>query len=157
MNTRRRAARLTAVLVTGLAVLGLASGCAPELDARGDMIESSRLERLQPGVQKKDDVAQLLGSPSSTAVFDDETWYYIADVEQRYSIFDRDIAERQVVTLRFDSSGVLREIDAHGLERGREVDLVARETPSFGQSPDLIQQVMGNLGRFNRDAAPKGR
>jgi outer membrane protein assembly factor BamE (lipoprotein component of BamABCDE complex) len=123
----------------------------------GDLIESDRLARLQPGVQKKDDVAQILGSPSSTGVFGDETWYYIADVEERYSVFDRETIERQVVTLRFDQEGVLREMDLHGLDRGREVDLVERETPSYGESPDFLQQVIGNLGRFNKGAQPERR
>ena len=82
-------------------------------------------------------------------MFDDERWYYISDVVETRSIFEREVKERQVITVQFDSRGVVSGVDDFGLERGREVDLVARETPSFGKSVDFLSQVMGNLGRFN--------
>ena len=56
-----------------------------------------------------------------------------------------------MVTVRFDEQGVVKEVDMFGLERGREVELVERETPSFGESMNLMDQFMGNLGRFNQD------
>ncbi len=150
-TVRRPALRLAAVTLAALWSVALASGCSPELDTHGEVIEPDRLAQLQPGVQKKDDVAQILGSPSSTAVFDDEIWYYISDVVERYSVFDTVIKQRQVLTLHFDNDGVLTSLEEHGLDRGREIDLVERETPSFGESPNFVQQVIGNLGRFNKD------
>jgi outer membrane protein assembly factor BamE (lipoprotein component of BamABCDE complex) len=77
-------------------------------------------------------------------------------VETR-SIFDRQVKERHVVTIRFNGEGIVSEVDDFGLERGREVELVERETPSFGESVNLLSQVMGNLGRFNREAQPPRR
>ena len=130
-------------------VCALTAACTAELDTHGDHVEAGRLAQIRPGVQTREDVAQLLGSPSSRSVFDDERWYYISDVVETRSIFEREVKERQVITVRFDSRGVVSGVDDFGLERGREVDLVARETPSFGESVDFLSQVMGNLGRFN--------
>jgi outer membrane protein assembly factor BamE (lipoprotein component of BamABCDE complex) len=129
----------------------LLAGCSAQIDSHGEHLEENRLALVRPGAQNRDDVARLLGSPSSTSPFGDETWYYISDVVETRSIFDREVTERQVVTIRFDPQGIVREVDMFGLEKGREIELVERETPSFGESLTFFDQLVGNLGRFNRE------
>jgi outer membrane protein assembly factor BamE (lipoprotein component of BamABCDE complex) len=150
----RLAMSASVTILTGIGLL--TAGCAGQLNTHGDRLEANRLVQVRPGMQTRDDVARILGSPSSTSVFGEEIWYYISDVVETRSIFDRETKDRQVVTIRFDGSGVVREVDTFGLERGKEVELVKRETPSFGESVTFVNQVMGNLGRFNRaDTAPR--
>lgn len=153
--TRQLALCMSICILSGVSTLTIA--CTAELDTHGDHLEASRLSQIRPGVQTREDVAQILGSPSSRSVFDDERWYYISDVVETRSIFEREVKERQVVTIRFDSQGVVSGVDDFGLERGREVELVARETPSFGESVGFLSQVMGNLGRFNNAGSVQQR
>jgi outer membrane protein assembly factor BamE (lipoprotein component of BamABCDE complex) len=151
----RLAMSASVTILTGIGLL--TAGCAGQLNTHGDRLEANRLAQVRPGTQTRDDVARILGSPSSTSVFGEESWYYISDVVETRSIFDRETKDRQVVTIRFDGSGVVRQVDTFGLERGKEVELVERETPSFGESVTFVNQLMGNLGRFNRadTAAPR--
>lgn len=132
-----------------LAAVLFSAGCVAQRDTHGEPVDPEKLLQLRPGVQTKDDVARLLGSPASTSVFDRENWYYISDTEERFSVFEREFVERQVVIITFDQRGVVTGVDAFGRERGREVELVTRETPSFGESVSFLDQVMSNLGRFN--------
>lgn len=144
----RRLAR--AASTTVLASIGLLSaGCAAQVNTYGDRLEPDRLAQIRPSFQTREDVAQLLGSPSSTSVFGEERWYYISDVVETHSIFDRETTDRQVVTIQFNGDGVVSKVDAFGLERGTQVELVERETPSFGESMSFFKQMTGNLGRFN--------
>ena len=154
-TTRRLALCMSIGILSG--VCALTAACTAELDTHGDHVEAGRLAQIRPGVQTREDVAQLLGSPSSTSVFDDERWYYISDVVETRSIFDREVKERQVVAIRFNREGVVSEVDDFGLERGREVELVKRETPSFGESVNFFNQVVGNLGRFNNAGSGQQR
>lgn len=144
----RRLALPTAITILAGITL-LTAGCAGRIDTHGDRLEADRLAQIRPGVQTREDVAQILGSPSSTSVFGEESWYYISDLVETRSIFDREITDRQVVTVRFNGDGVVSQVDAFGLERGKEVEVVQRETPSFGESVTILNQLMGNLGRFN--------
>ncbi len=130
----------------------LLAGCIAQIDKHGDQVDAEHLQMIRPGVQNRDDVARLLGSPSSTAAFGEESWYYISDVVETYSIFDSDVTQRQVVTIKFDDRGVVKEVGEFGLDHSREVELVERETPSFGEEMTILDQLMGNLGRFNKDA-----
>jgi outer membrane protein assembly factor BamE (lipoprotein component of BamABCDE complex) len=126
-------------------------GCEGRVATHGDAIDPIDLARLVPAKSSKADVISVLGSPSSIALFDDRTWYYISDRERTLAFLAPETLERQVVALTFDEQGVLQSVDTFGVERSREVEIVSRETPSFGQSPTVIQQMLGNLGRFNRD------
>ena len=130
------------------------AACEGKIATHGDPIDAVELARVQPGISTRADVVAALGTPSSVPLFDSNAWYYISNREQTIAFLAPESVERQVVTVRFDDQGVVSSIDKFGLERGREVDVVSRETPSFGQSPTIIQQMLGNLGRFNKESGP---
>lgn len=146
-----------ALLSAGLAALTtLALGaCEGRVAVHGNPIDADELARLAPGRQSKADVIGLLGSPSSTPAFDDKVWYYMSDRERTLAFFAPETMERQIVALSFDEQGVLASVETFGLERGQEVEVVSRETPSFGQSPTILQQMLGNLGKFNKEDTPR--
>lgn len=150
LQPRRHRGALRTALLGAAVILGVAA-CSPQVSNHGDHLAADRLSKVRPGISDRDQVAQLLGSPSSTSIFDGERWYYISDTEERLAVFDRDITERQVVTITFDRQGIVREVDSFGLERSRDVEIVDRTTPSFGESVSFIDQMLGNIGRFNRE------
>ena len=145
---RRLALCASICILTG--VDALTAACTAQLDTHGDHVDSDRIAQIRPGVQTREDVGQLLGSPSSKSVFDDERWYYISDVVETRSIFDREVKQRQVVAIRFDREGVVSEVDDFGLERGREVEVVARETPSFGELVGFLSSGHGQPRPFQQ-------
>ncbi len=151
LGTRRR--RLVAASAW-LAVTVALAACEGKLATHGDPIDEVELARVRPGISTRADVVAALGSPSSVPLFDNNAWYYISDREQTIAFLAPESIERQVLTIRFDDQGVVSSVEQFGLERGREVDVVSRETPSFGQSPTIIQQMLGNLGRFNKQSGP---
>jgi len=129
--------------------IGIAA-CAPRLDTRGYQFDPDTLSQIVPGTHTRDDVAEILGSPSSTALLDSELWYYIGNQTETFAFFEPKVIDREVVTIVFDKDGVVSTIDAFGLERGRNFDFVERETPTTGSKLTLLDQLLGNLGRFNK-------
>src|SRR5690349_6416960 len=78
------------ILATGALALGLPlamSGCAKDVEQRGNLPKPEALAQLQPGEQTRQDVEQILGTPSTTAVFDSETWYYISGHTTQYAFY----------------------------------------------------------------------
>lgn len=140
--------RLRRAASAGFVALAL-TACAPTLDTRGNIAEADRLKQIRPGVSTRDDVAALLGTPSSTGTFDPNTWYYIGQRTEKTAFFRPDVVERKVVTVRFDASGTVREVEQHGAEDGHEVAVVDRETPTAGRELGFFEQILGNVGRFS--------
>jgi outer membrane protein assembly factor BamE (lipoprotein component of BamABCDE complex) len=141
-----RIAKATAVCV----VLTLGA-CAPDIAARGNDPTKDRVDQIEVGKQTRAEVAALLGTPSATATFDDLTWYYISARTQQYAVFEREELDRHVLAISFDSNGRVSDVRELGLGDGRDVDVVQRETPTLGNELSIMEQLLGNLGRFEGD------
>jgi outer membrane protein assembly factor BamE (lipoprotein component of BamABCDE complex) len=146
--------RLAAALAAGFAIAALA-GCAADVAQRGNLPPPDKLAELHPGSTTKEAVAKLLGTPSSIGVFDDKAWYYISRRTKQVAFFEPDVLDQQVYVLKFDEKGVLTTIDHKGLEDGQIIDPVARTTPAPGRELSFLEQLIGNLGRFNNSSPGK--
>lgn len=139
-----------------LAALGGAS-CAPMTANRGHMVDPDRMATLKVGESTREQVLDQLGSPSHTASFDENTWYYVGRRTEQYSFLNPSVVEQQVVTIRFDDNGVVKSIDKNdGKDEIREVDTVSRKTPSYGRETTLLQDLFGNIGRPGGPVGNKG-
>jgi len=140
---------LPASVVVALAAAGLAA-CAPTIDQRGNLPEPEKLAQIRPGTTTREQVTKILGTPSSTGVFDDKNWYYISRRIKQVSFFDPDVLDQQVYIVNFDDSGVVRGVDHKDLKDGQDIEPAPGATPAPGRELTFLEQVLGNIGRFNK-------
>jgi outer membrane protein assembly factor BamE (lipoprotein component of BamABCDE complex) len=134
----------------GFALLGLAS-CSPPVETRGNIPDAVVIGEIKPGVHTKDQVSQLLGTPSSVATFDKNTWYYLGRKTESVAFFKPETIEAQTVVIRFDDKGVVSEIRRLDRESGREIDVVERETPTRGKELNFVRAILGSMGFLGRN------
>lgn len=132
----------------GVALLGILSGCEETIHLRGNTPDPQAVESIKPGAHKKADITRLLGSPSTIATFDKEVWYYIGGKVKTVSFFEPELLERTVLTVHFDKQGVVTGINEKDASKNVEVSLIERETPTRGKELTILQQLIGNVGRF---------
>jgi outer membrane protein assembly factor BamE (lipoprotein component of BamABCDE complex) len=153
-----RGARLALLLVAGLGLGGCSwlpsVGALPGSDLfdsprtlRGHRVDEEDLSQLVIGTATRADVEALLGSPSATGTFDDSDWFYIGGITRQRPGRQLAVEVQEVVRFRFDGQGRLAEIQRLGPQDGRDVQMVARITPSPGNERTLMQQIFGNIGR----------
>lgn len=116
---------------------------------RGNKIDADQLKELVPGTSLKTDATALLGSPSARATFDDNTWIYISETTRTRVGRTPGIMAQDVTVLTFDAGGVLRGVKTLNQDDSRPVDVVTRSTPSPGSEASFIQQLLGNVGKYN--------
>ncbi len=133
------------VLSTCAAML---SACSPTIDARGNLPDPDAVLQVQPGVDDRTQVAKILGTPSSVATFNDKTWYYISKKTSRVAFWDPDILDQEVLMVKFDDTGLVSDMKVYGLEDAHNVTPDPNETPTYGRELTILQQLLGNLGRF---------
>jgi outer membrane protein assembly factor BamE (lipoprotein component of BamABCDE complex) len=148
---RQPSKELLPLAAIGLLTLQL-GGCAANVAAHGHRLDVAALAQVEPGRSSQREVVQLLGSPSSLATFDDRTWYYISQRTERRSFYQEKIVAQDVVAIHFDDQGLVSQIDRHDLEEATEIDVVDRETPTAGNELTILEQFIGNIGRFNPPA-----
>ncbi len=135
-----------------LAAASLASGCATRIDQRGNRPDEEVVAKIQPGIDDKYHVTELLGSPSAVTTFSDKVWYYISKRTETVAFFDPSVVEQQVVEIQFDDNNVVKRVRLYDESESQDIELVDRETPTEGNETSLFQELFGNIGRFN----PKG-
>ena len=130
------------------AVLG---ACTPNIAQRGNLPDPELLSRIQPGSQTRNQVADILGSPSSIATFGEEVWYYISSQTETFAFYEPEILNQQVIAIAFDDAGRVKTVRTYGPEDAREIEPVSRVTPTGGREFTIFEQLFGNLGKFNKE------
>lgn len=153
--SRARTLHRAALAMLGLLGIATLPGCdLPDAisypqQARGNRVDPERLEQLVVGIATRADALSVLGSPTARATFDDNTWIYISEMTKPVIAATNTVRDQSVVLLTFDSKGVLRKTDQKGLKDGYDVGMAAGATPSPGNETTFLQELLGNIGRFN--------
>jgi outer membrane protein assembly factor BamE (lipoprotein component of BamABCDE complex) len=144
---------ITARILAGVFALVIAAGvsaCAPRTTTRGNLPTEDKLSQVTVGVHKKDDVRTLLGAPSTIGTFEDSVWYYIGRRTTQFAFFRETIIDQKVIVLFFSEQGVVERLEVYDQDDLREISLVERKTPTAGHSLGFFEQILGNIGRFNK-------
>lgn len=136
------------LLLSLAAALALAA-CSIPVDQRGNLPEKAALEQIKPGVTDKATVTRLLGSPSSIAAFDPNTWYYISQKTKNVAFFKTELIDQEVVAIDFDKEGLVRDVRHRGMEDRQEITPNPNATPAPGREFSFIEQLIGNFGKFS--------
>lgn len=107
------------------------------------------MKQVIVGQSTTDDVRALLGSPTSTSNFGEEIWYYITQKQERVGVFAPKVAEQHVTAITFDGNKRVSNIGEYKKEDGKPVEMVRKTTPTEGHEVTFMEQMLGNLGRFN--------
>ena len=133
------------------------AGCAASVEQRGNLPNPDKMSEIRAGTTTKEEVAKLLGTPSSVSVFNnDKSWYYISRRTAQTAFFEPDVVDQQVYVVNFDDQGVVKAVDHRVLQDGKEITPVARATPAPGRELSFLEQLIGNLGKFNSSGGSAG-
>ncbi len=125
------------------------ASCSPVVDARGYTLSDVDRSQIIEGQSGTEDVRALLGSPSATSGFGNATWYYISSRKETLGFFAPEVAEQNVLAIHFDEAGLVDRVEQYDQSQSRPVEFVSKETPTEGHEMTVLEQMLGNFGRFN--------
>jgi outer membrane protein assembly factor BamE (lipoprotein component of BamABCDE complex) len=134
--------------IAALAALSATAACAPVQTYNGFRSDRNNVDIVDPqvGVDTRATVQQRFGSPSTTAVFDITSWYYVSSVQERVAFYTPRTTDRDVMVVRFNGETVAS-VEKFGLERGRIVSYEDEITPTRGRELSVIEQLLGSIGQ----------
>ncbi len=141
--------RTVPFVLVGALALPLLSACETIVDQRGFAATPGSVEKLDVGSQSREDVIRLIGSPSTVATFNPNVWYYISQKQEAYAFFRPEMIEQNVLQLTFNESGRLQAMKKYDLADGKDIEMVSRITPTAGKELTILEQLLGNVGRFS--------
>lgn len=133
-----------------LALLLVGQGCSifrSPVIARGNRPSEEQIKEISVGVHTRADVQALLGSPTSSSAFGDQSWYYISAQTRVRPMAHIGISDPETVAVDFNERGVVTAVRVLREAEMVPVRMVSRETPSPGNERTLMQALFGNVGR----------
>lgn len=98
---------------------------------------------LTPVGSSREQVLLALGTPSTTATFDNEVFYYISQKRVRRAAFMKPaLVDQQVMAIYFDKNGTVANKANYALQDGRVFDTISRTTPTGGKDLTFLQQLL---------------
>ena len=140
--------RLLTVSTIALAAV-LASGCASNRLHKGAVLDPQLVSSIQPGVDNKDSVQKLLGTPTFTGQFTPNDWYYVSRDTNQLGFHNPHVTKQLVALVRFSPAGNVASVQRTGKELIMKVDPSHRATPTLGRKKSFFDEFFGNIGSVN--------
>ncbi len=125
--------------------------CSPTINNHGFDKEDIDFSKITPGVSSRENVHQLLGSPTSMSNFEPETWYYISQKTSATAFLPANTLDQSVMEITFSPAGIVTNVKEIAGEEARDIKPVTRQTPTAGHESSVLREVFSNFGRM----APK--
>ena len=130
------------------------NGLTPgETLTQGYVIDQEAID-LVPVGSSREQVLLALGSPSTTATFDNEVFYYISQTRRRPVAFAKaSIVDQRILAVYFGEDGRVENIANYGLQDGKVFDFISRTTPTGGKDQGFLGQLLAGAGSSGAAAA----
>ncbi|MEO1046274.1 MAG: outer membrane protein assembly factor BamE [Pseudomonadota bacterium] len=141
------------ILIAGTATLALLGGCTKIRAHRGYIADPTLVSSVQPGVDDKRSVEDMLGRPTFIGQFTSNEWYYVAR-DTRQLAFARPRPEQQtVLRVKFDDRGQVTDVAQTGVELAVRISPDGDATPTLGRERGFFEDLFGNIGTVGAPGA----
>ena len=125
------------------------SACSSDvfLVHNGNMPSDDKIAMVQTG-QTKEEVVDILGSPSMVSSLNENEWLYMSSTLQKVAFFEPKILERDVLTIRFGKDGTVQQISKLDEQNGKNIAVDEEETASKGHNPGFFKKYFGGVGQY---------
>lgn len=132
------------------------SSCSSDvfLVHNGNMPADDKVALISKG-QSREQVEEILGSPSSITSFDGDTWIYMSSTLKKVAFFKPEEVDREVLAIKFNQQGKVEEISDFDRDCGRQVAIDDTETPTEGHKIGFFRKYFGGVGAY-MPIAPSG-
>ena len=151
--------RILSLLAASACILG-AAACTPTATYQGFQAIDANPKDVKVGTDTRATVLARLGTPTATASFDKNTWFYLSQVADKTAFYAPQVVRRDITEVVFDKdTQAVKSVDVFTLKDGRVIAYNSRETPTRGRELTFIEQMFGSLSTIgtlppNEDYTP---
>ena len=108
------------------------------------LVSPLALEQIPVG-SSQEQVLIALGTPSTTAQYDADVFYYISQTKkQTVKFMLPEVVDQRVLAVYFDKKGNVARLADYGLQDGQVFDFISRTTPTGGRDYGFLRQVLAS-------------
>ena len=149
MDLSKRVFKKTAKWGVILSLVTVVTACAATYRDHGYIPPNDELDNVVVGVDTRDTIEASIGNPVSRGVLEGGDWYFVQSRWRNYAFKAPKEIEREILAIRFDTSGVVRNIERFGLEDGNIIVLSRRVTETNIKDVNFLEQMFGSFGNIS--------
>lgn len=130
------------------------SSCVVNKKDHGYEHSSKNFSELKINKSTKDEVINVVGSPSTNSSFNDDTWYYVTVKTEKISLLKPEVTGHKVTKLQFKND-VLSSIAVQDSSDKKNLKFNKAHSPINGDDSGGFKDFFHNLGRFNKNNKAK--
>lgn len=120
---------------------------------QGYVIDQAAIDSVPVG-SSREQVLLALGSPSTTATFDNEVFYYISQTRRRPVAFaNPKLVDQKILAVYFGKEGRVTQIAHYGMKDGKVFDFITRTTPTGGKDMNFLAQLLTGASKMGSGIA----
>ncbi len=124
------------------------TSCIKNTYRSGYLFDLSDHQLVQEGITSKERVLKIMGSPTIISNLDDETWIYYSEESERILFFIPDIKERTILTLKFDRSETVNNLQIITLaDEDQKMKFVSKYTKVSSNKIGFFKSIFSNVGQ----------
>lgn len=131
-------------IVTALIATTLLTACAKNYYEQGYKIKEEQVSKLKVNTHTKRDVQRLLGSPSFSSNFTDDTWVYLSTTRYNRPLDQNIIDKRSMIVLSF-TNNKLSSIKQKDENDGAAVKPSKEITETQGRKLNVAEQLFQSI------------
>lgn len=109
---------------------------------QGYVFDQEALDFVPVG-SSREQVLLALGTPTTTATFDNEVFYYISQTRVRSAAFMKPrIVDQRVLAVYFGPDQRVANLAAYGLKDGKVFDFISKTTATGGKDLTFLGQIL---------------
>lgn len=113
---------------------------------QGYVMDQETLDMVPVG-SSREQVILALGTPSTSATFDNEAFYYISQKRVRSVAFmNPRLVDQRVLAVYFGEDDRVVNIANYGIQDGKVFDFISRTTPTGGKEQSFLGQLLTGVG-----------
>jgi len=152
-KTSTKAGLAASALAAALALGGCNTDAlkTSETLTQGYVIDQQQIDQVPVG-SSREQVLLALGTPSTTATFDNEVFYYISQTRVRRVAFANPrLVDQRVLAVYFGDDGRVVNIANYGKQDGKVFDFISRTTPTGGKDHSFLSQLLAGAGAIPKN------
>lgn len=130
-----------------IATLSMTTACATKYETHGTVVKQTQIDRIKIGLHTRNDIAMLLGSPSSMSTFNPNRWYYFTEKTEVKALGQRYVVDRDIVIVDFNDKGIVSALSFKSKEDAKNIEPTKKTTKTHGQTMGVIDQFIDNVGK----------
>jgi len=145
------------IAASALAAAVALTGCGKDVFStsetltQGYVIDQQQIEQVPVG-SSREQVLLALGTPSTTATFDNEVFYYISQTRvRRVAFMNPKLVDQRVLAVYFGEDGRVINIANYGSQDGKVFDFISRTTPTGGKDHSFLSQLLAGAGQIPKN------